>query len=82
MKNFFMFSTIITVPVTRVLFVVGAIALWVAIGMMTNDDPLISLPSAIASIICWRVTLEMYVALVRIAENTTKLVEMKESKEA
>jgi len=27
-----------------------------------------------------RFTLEMYVALVRIAENTTKLVEMKESK--
>ena len=81
MKNFFMFSSFITVPVTRVLFVVGAIALWVAIGMMTSNEPLIGLPSAIAAIICWRVTLEMYVALIRIAENTTKLVEMKESKE-
>jgi hypothetical protein len=49
--------------------------------MMTSNEPLIGLPSAIAAIICWRVTLEMYVALIRIAENTTKLVEMKESKE-
>ena len=35
----------------------------------------------IASVICWRVTLEMYVALIRIAENTTKLVEINEPKE-
>jgi uncharacterized membrane protein len=79
MKDFFLFSTFISTKVIRVIFVVGAIFLFVMVGWLLDDAGIIvGLPSAIVAIIIWRLILEMNVAIIRIAENTTKLVETKE----
>ena len=70
MNNFFAFSSFITISMTRVFFVIGLIA---ALSWKFIDDPLL----AICAIIVWRVILEITVAFTRIAQDMTKLVEMK-----
>ncbi len=56
-----------------------AIPAWYEVILLAYVLPIIMLIVYIPTL---RLSLEMYVALVRIAENTTKLVEMMDSKEA
>ena len=88
-KSIFLFKTFIALHVVRVTFCIGCLAAvlltgylfyklqWSHLLVALGVPPLVF----IASVTVWRITLEMCVALIRIAENTTKLVEMKESKE-
>ena len=81
------FSKFISTTVIGVIFIIGVIGIFVLCVFLydayfDDDAWLLLLPIIlVCGTICWRVTLEMYVALIRIAENTTKLVEMKESTE-
>ena len=89
MAQFFLFSKFVSISVIRVVFVLGAIAFIVPVVAYRLDGPrygaleegILPVVTWLGLVVCWRVTLEMYVALIQIAENTTKLVELKESKE-
>ena len=84
------FDNFVALTMVRVTFIIGCVAAVRFAGycayelQFVNSVLCMVLPPIlfIAFVAAFRVTLEMYVALVRIAENTTKLVEMKESKEA
>ena len=85
------FDNFIAMHLVRVTFILGCGGVFVGLVELAgtqniNGEPafwLFGFPILfIACVSVLRVTLEMYVALVRIAENTTKLVKMKESKEA
>ena len=96
LKNLFdlSFDKFVAVHVVRVTFIIGCLGAALLAGYLADDPSdghlfvrilvCYGVPPTvfIACVAVWRVTLEMYVALVRIAENTTKLVEMKDSKEA
>ena len=87
LKNLFdlSFDNFVAVHIVRVTFFFGCLVgiispiIWDAVVYTGLPDFLFPI-LFIAFVAVFRVTLEMYVALVRIAENTTKLVEMKESK--
>ena len=92
-KNLFdlSFDKFLVTTMVRVIFVIGCVAALVGIlffayvnshdeGMWIVFPILPVLFLVVVAVL--RFILEMHVALVRIAENTTKLVEMKESKEA
>jgi hypothetical protein len=88
LKNLFdlSFDNFVAVHVVRFTFICWCVAslLFSTVGILEIEDEAL-LVSPIIFILCvavGRVTLEMYVAVVRIAENTTKLIEMKESKQA
>ena len=74
--------------IAQVISIIGWLAAlgWLMSLTSAMSEPQLALFIIIAPILflviaaVLRFTLEMYVALVRIAENTTKLVEMKESK--
>jgi len=97
LKNLFdlSFNNFVAIHIVRVTFILGCLVGVISAVYFGNELQslpdywtsallVIGLPPIlfIAFVAVLRVTLEMYVALVRIAENTTKLVEMKDSKEA